>query len=133
MRERIRSELEAYFGLCFERLCRLALPVIYDHEGVNAAFEIGEYWDKQIQIDVVGLRDDHWTDLGECKWGTVRSHKKLLEDLVRKVQIYPNTRGATIGKKLFLRKKPSAKIISTSDVSWYGLDDLYEVQITDYH
>ena len=58
MSDRIRSELDAYYGLCFEHLCRQALPVIYDREGVNAAFEVGEYWDKNVQIDVVGLRDE---------------------------------------------------------------------------
>ena len=126
MSDRIRSNLDAYFGLCFERLCRQALPIIYSREGVNAAFEIGEYWDKHVQIDVVGLRDDHWTDIGECKWGTVRSHNKLLKDLEKKVRVYPNTRGATIGRRLFLRKKPTAKLTKTSGVAWYGLEDLYE-------
>lgn len=126
MSERIRPELDAYFGLCFERLCRQALPVIYDREGVSTAFEVGEYWDKAVQIDVVGVRNDHWTDLGECKWGTVRSYKKFLEDLEKKVRAYPNKRGATICKRVFLRKKPGAKIQGTSDVHWYGLEDLYE-------
>ena len=91
----------------------------------NAAFEIGEYWDKHVQIDVVGLRDDHWTDLGECKWGTVRSYQKLLQDLETKVHAYPNIRGATIGKRLFLRKKLSNKVMKASGVDWYGLEDLY--------
>lgn len=126
MSERIRPELDAYFGLCFERLCRQALPVIYDREGVSTAFEVGEYWDKAVQIDVVGVRNDHWTDLSECKWGTVRSYKKFLEDLEKKVRAYPNKRGATICKRVFLRKKPDAKIQGTSDVHWYGLEDLYE-------
>ena len=126
MRERIRSGLKAYFGLCFERLCRRALAEIYDREGVNAAFDIGEYWDKHVQIDVVGLRDDHRTDLGECKWGTVRSYQKLLEDLETKVRAYPNTRGATIGRRLFLKKKPSTSVMQASGADWYGLEDLYQ-------
>lgn len=122
---RIRPELDTYFGLCFERLCRQALPVIYEREGIGAAFEVGEYWDKEVQIDVVGLRDDHWTDLGECRWGAVRSYKQLLQDLERKIRAYPNTRGATIGKRVFLRRKPGVKVQGTSDVLWYGLEDLY--------
>jgi AAA+ ATPase superfamily predicted ATPase len=125
LRDRIRPGLDTYFGLCFEHLCRQALPVIYEREGVGAAFEVGEYWDKAVQIDVVGLRDDHWTDIGECKWGTITSYKTLLEDLERKVRVYPNTRGATIGKRLFLRKKPGAKVHKPPDVHWYGLNDLY--------
>ena len=60
---------QTYFGHCFEALCREVLPEIYRREGVTAAFEIGEYWNKGTQIMLVGLRDDGWTDLGECKWG----------------------------------------------------------------
>ena len=125
LRERIRPQLASYFGLCFEQLCREALPSIYEREGVGAAFEVGEYWDRSVQIDVVGLRDDNWTDLGECKWGAVRSHVQIVEDLGRKVRAYPNARGATIGKRVFLRKKPKAKAADVSDVNWYGLEDLY--------
>jgi len=43
--------------------------MIYMTEGVIASFEIGEYWDPRVQIDIVGFRRDNWTDLGECKWG----------------------------------------------------------------
>ena len=125
LRARIRPELAPYFGLCFERLCRQALPFIYEREGVGAAFEIGEYWDRDIQIDIVGLRDDHWTDLGECKWGSVKSYKALLKELERKISAYPNARGATIGKRIFLKKKPGVKVHLGSDVFWYGLNELY--------
>jgi len=53
----------------------LALSGLYLKDRVTAAFEVGQYWSKTTRIDVVGLRDDGWTDLGECKWGTVRSSK----------------------------------------------------------
>jgi AAA+ ATPase superfamily predicted ATPase len=125
LRERIRPELDAYFGLCFETLSRQALPVIYEREGVNAAFEVGEYWDKEVQIDIVGLRDDHWTDLGECKWGSVKSYKMLINDFERKIRAYPNIRGATIGKRIFMRKKPGTQVRSVSDTKWYDLEDMY--------
>ena len=75
--ERIAPSLEAWFGDGFERLCREALPLIYASEGVAAGFEIGEYWSADTQIDVVGMREDNWTDLGECKWGAVRSARAL--------------------------------------------------------
>ena len=125
LRARIRPELNPYFGLCFERLCRQALPLIYEREGVGAAFEVGEYWDRDIQIDIVGLRDDQWTDLGECKWGSVKSYKALTKEFERKVAAYPNARGATIGKRIFLRKRPGIKVRTGSDILWYGLEDLY--------
>lgn len=125
--DRIRGELDAYFGICFEQLCRQALPVIYEQENVRAAFEIGEYWDKNIQIDIVGLRDDHWTDLGECKWGNIKSYTSLIKDFENKTHAYPNTRGATICKRIFLKQKPGAKVKRPSNVNWHSLEDLYQL------
>ncbi|MDE0691275.1 MAG: ATP-binding protein [Gammaproteobacteria bacterium] len=124
-KERIAPSLEAYFGTCFERLCREALPLIYAHEGITAAAEVGEFWNAETQIDVVGLRNDNWTDLGECKWGTVRSPKALANELDHRARRYPNHRGATIGRRFFTRRKPSA---AANDPRWHSLEDLYALQ-----
>ena len=121
--ERIRPSLDAWFGACFERLCREAMPRIYAREGVAAGFEIGEYWNREVQIDVVGVRDDHWTDIGECKWGTVRSTRALTAELERKQAAYPNTQGATIARRYFVRRKPAAAKAALKE--WYSLADLY--------
>ena len=121
--DRIRPSLNAWFGTCFERLCREALPLIYASEGVAAGFEIGEYWNPEVQIDVVGVRDDNWTDLGECKWGTVRSTRALTTELERKLAAYPNSEGATIARRYFVRRKPAAAKAATN--GWYSLADLY--------
>ena len=125
-RERVRPDLPSWFGLCFERLCREALPRLYEREGVGAAFQVGEYWDKSVQIDVVGLRDDGWTDIGECKWGTVRSRPALEAELAAKVGAYPNPRGATLGRRAFLRCRPAGTPREANGVRWHDLDDLYE-------
>ena len=120
----IRPHLEPYFGLCFERLCREALPWLYLKEGVAAAFEVGQYWSKTTQIDVVGLRDDGWTDLGECKWGPVRSPKAVEQELETKLREFPNPRGATLGRRIFTRQKPKTAETS-SGARWHSLEDLY--------
>ena len=123
-RNRIAPSLDAWFGSCFERLCREALPLVYASEGVGAGFEVGEYWSPAVQIDVVGVRDDNWTDLGECKWGAVRSSRALEAELDRKAKAFPNRRGATLAYRYFVRRKPAEK----EKVSgWYSLDDLYAV------
>ena len=70
---------------------------------VAASFEVGEYWDKRCQIDVVGLRQDGWTDLGECRWGAVRSARPVRADLEANVVLYPTRRNATIGRRGFTR------------------------------
>ena len=124
-RERIAPALAAWFGGCFERLCCEALPLIYASEGVGAGFEIGEYWSPKTQIDVVGMREDNWTDLGECKWGAVRSPRALEAELERKVKLYPNTRGATLGRRYFVRRKPAAR---EGAKGWYSLEDLYALE-----
>jgi len=124
--QRIRPELDAYWGSCFEALCREALPALYEREGVSAAFEVGEYWDKAVQIDLVGHRDDGWTDLGECKWGSVRSRPALEAELQAKVERYPNPRNATIGRRLFVRDERAVPETPGEGVRWHHLAELYE-------
>ena len=123
-RDRIAPALDAWFGAGFEGLCREALPLIYAHEGVSAGFQVGEYWSRLTQLDVVGLRDDDRTDLGECKWGAVRSPAALEAELDRKAERYPNSRGATLGRRYFVRRLPAAR---RGRDGWYSLDDLYEL------
>lgn len=120
--DRIRPNLDAYFGYSFERLCRDALPGIYAREGISAPFEIGQYWNKDVQIDVVGYRHDGVTDLGECKWGKISGVQALVNDLQNKAGRYPNARGATIGRRIFVRDRPSTK---NDRVIWHDLEELY--------
>jgi uncharacterized protein len=116
--------LDAYFGGCFESLCREALPWLYRREGLTAAFNMGEYWSRDVQIDVGGVRDDGWTDLGECKWGTVRSPASVEQELEEKVRAYPNRRGATIGRRIFVRQAPPGAR-EAGGARWHGLEELY--------
>ena len=127
MRELVRRDLEAYFGSCFERLCREALPLIYSRDGMTAPFHVGEYWDKKVQIDVVGLRGDKWIDLAECKWGDRPSPSALAAELEEKVLQYPNPSNATIQRHIFTRqalRKPDAL---PDTVRWHTLQDLYRL------
>lgn len=122
----IKPQLDAYFGGCFERLCREALPALYAAEGVHAGFRVGEYWDKHVQIDVVGVRDDAWVDLGECKWGAIGSTRAVADELEAKVRAFPNKRGDTIGRRIFARTVPAAA--HDGPVRWHALESLYELE-----
>lgn len=126
--EIVKPELDAYFGSCFERLCREALADLYAVDGVSD-FTIGEWWDPTAQIDVVGLRDDGWTDLAECKWGPITSVPKIVAELERNVRAYPNARAATIGRRIFARRlpPPSARA-KIAGVVWHSLDQLYDLE-----
>jgi AAA+ ATPase superfamily predicted ATPase len=122
----IRPRLEAYFGACFEELCREALPTLYEKEAVQANFEIGSFWDSTTQIDVVGLREDRWIDIGECKWGAVDSVPTVIEELEQKVRRYPNTRGATIGRRLFLNSPRQRRKAVPEHIRVHTLENLYK-------
>ena len=98
----IQPQLDSYFGKRFEKLCQEALladyrkrKLVWDH--------VGRYWDKEIEVDVVGVRRDRWIDLGECKWGSVKSLGEVAQSLARKSARYPNPQGASIGKHIYLR------------------------------
>ncbi|MBL8950270.1 MAG: ATP-binding protein [Myxococcaceae bacterium] len=120
--ELIKPQLEGYFGLCFERLCREALPWLWASEKVTADAQVGEYWDKAVQLDVVGARSDGVIDLGECKWGAVGSPKALRDELERKVLAYPNPKNATLVRRLFVREARSPR---DDGAKWYDLESLY--------
>ena len=92
----------------------------------TAASEIGEYWDKETQIDVVGLRQDGWTDLGECKWGTVRSATALRAELEARLPHFPNQRHATVARRFFTRARVKVTVAKGTNERWHTLDDLYE-------
>lgn len=100
--ELVGPRLDAWFGDCFERLCRECLPLLYAKEGVHASFEIGQYWDATVQIDLVSARKDGWSDLGECKWGPVAA-RAVAAELEDKVKRFPNPDNATLGRRVFLR------------------------------
>jgi AAA+ ATPase superfamily predicted ATPase len=122
----VQPGLDAYFGLCFESLCREALPVLYERENVSALYEVGSYWDTDVQIDVVGLRRDGWTDLGECKWGRVKSIAAVAAEIDQKAACYPNDRGATICQRLFVQSPAKSTKAPANPLRIHTLEELYD-------
>jgi AAA+ ATPase superfamily predicted ATPase len=120
--ELIQPKLEAYFGHCFEDLCREALPGLYEDQKVSAPYRVGEYWDKNVQIDLVGLRQDGVVDLGECKWGAVRSSGSIAEELRAKAGHYPNKSGRSVFLHLFSRESPGR---TSEGIRHHDLKDIY--------
>ncbi|MBF0432872.1 MAG: hypothetical protein HQK83_16425 [Fibrobacteria bacterium] len=120
----IRPKLEAYFGYCFERICKAGLPYIYNKENVISPFEIGSFWDKHMQIDVVGIRQDRWIDLCECKWGPNIALKKTAVELMKKCENYPNRKNFTIRPRIFVRQIRKNSVLP-DHVSIHTLEDLY--------
>lgn len=122
-RDRVRPQLDAFFGLAFEGLCREALPWLYEQEGLTCSFEVGEYWDRTTQIDVVGVRSDGCIDVGECKWGTRVSANAVAAELADRAAHLPNPKNATVLRRAFSRNRPSGAV--PPGVRWHTLAELY--------
>lgn len=85
----VAPQWESFCGEGFERLCREALPSLYGREGVIGRFRVGEYWDRDTQTDVVGLRSDGWVDLAECRWPAAASVAEAARDITAQAARYP--------------------------------------------
>lgn len=121
----IAPSLPAYFGARFEGLGREALPLLYRAEGVQAPFEVGEYWSRDAQIDVVGLRQDGVTDLVECRWGAAPVAARVAEELRARAGHFPNARGARIRLRLFSELPPQGT--APDDLECHDLRGLYGI------
>ena len=64
------------------------------------------------------LDADGWLELGECKWGTVRSAPGLAAELDAKVVAHPNPRNATIGRRVSIVLGVTKIAPSCHGVSW---------------
>lgn len=124
-RELIRPHLESYLGLAFERLAREALIEIYRRDQVMSSFEIGEYWSRDVQIDLVGLRGDGVVDLGECKWGTISSAAEVERELQHKATLFPNRRASTLALHVFCREKILSRKKDEGPFRWHDLEGFY--------
>lgn len=116
----IAPQLDAWAGSVFERLCREALPRILASEGVRADLEVGAYWDKQVEIDIVGVRSDGVTELGECKWGPITA-SEITAQLAKKAERYANPKNHTLRRHAFVRVWKGK---APSDVTLHRLSDL---------
>lgn len=117
----VAPQWDAYCGESFERLCREALPLLYEAEGVTGKFEVGEFWERDCQIDVVGLRADGWVDLGECKWQGRPGIAEVRSELEARLQRYPLQR-RTAQLRAFFRARPAR---SSDVVRLHDLASLY--------
>lgn len=122
----IAPHFDAYCGLRFEALCREALPLLYQREGIHTAFEVGEYWDAHTQIDVLGYRNGEGIDVGECKWGSVRTGALVMAAVQEKMARYPNPHNLTVRGRIFSRL-PIRKERAEKKMRLHTLEELYEL------
>lgn len=72
----------------------------------------------------IGLRTDNRVDLGECKWGAIRSTVSLEEELSVRMRRYPNPSNATLQGRIFCRRAPK-RFSRPPTHRWHTLEELY--------
>jgi AAA+ ATPase superfamily predicted ATPase len=117
----VAPQWDAFCGDGFERLCREALPYLYEQEAVAGRYSVGEYWQHDSQIDVVGLRADGRVDLGECRWQADVPMARAIKELRARAEKYPAA-GRTKGLRVFVRARPRT---DPPGVRVHDLQELY--------
>ena len=114
----------------FERLCQDALPGLYPEE---TFLDIGRWWYKEHEVDVVGFTIDGTMVVGECKFTNAPfDHGALasLEDHAAEIRWTPETDKRNTKYALFTRNGVTQSVREAvserNDVHVFGLGDVTE-------
>lgn len=81
--ELIAPSFTEYIGPMFEHICQRRLPSLFS----NTFQDVGYWWHKQHELDVVGLTTTGTVVAGECKYTTRKMHEGDLADLERSASV----------------------------------------------
>jgi AAA+ ATPase superfamily predicted ATPase len=89
----MQSRLIAHTAWSFEEACR---QFVEDRAAQYGALKVGRYWDRSLEIDVVGVDEKSQVVLaGECKWSAKPLGLEVVRELQRKVaQVWPERQAA---------------------------------------
>lgn len=87
----MKERLGAHVAWAFEEACR---QYVEDTAADHNVVKVGRYWDKNMEVDVVGCNQDGAVVLaGECKWSTKPVGMDVADELVRKIsEAWPERR-----------------------------------------
>jgi uncharacterized protein len=72
----------SFSGYAFEELCNLYLLLHSNDE----LLDLGSYWDRQVEIDILARTKKGHTIVGECKWTNHKINRKELHRLEEKCE-----------------------------------------------
>ena len=97
--KRIEPHLSNYMGKVFEEICRQYLWKLLLMEQSPINFNtLGRWWGndpkqkKQTEIDIMGIEDKEAALFGECKWTNELVDADVVETLVHRASLFPQTR-----------------------------------------
>lgn len=127
--QRVAPQLDEFLGLAFEGLCR---EYVRRHGaetlGVVPSGEVGRFWSRDVEIDVLCRNVDGSHTCGECKWTRKPVGERELEDLQGKAQALPADWRHDLRFILFSRRGFTAALQTRAEgegVHLIGLDELY--------
>jgi hypothetical protein len=91
----------------------------------HAPYEIGEFWARDAQIDVVGLPGDGRVDLGECRRGAVRSAAAVEREIRERAAHWAGRGDPTVQLRVFSGTTRAPRGALPPDLRWHDLADLY--------
>lgn len=110
----IRKEFDAYIGKhVFEKICRDWLSMRADKGKFSFVPEdIGSYWDKDIEIDILGINHhDQVMVVGEAKWTNEKVGADVISELEAKSKLLQGKKDYYCHLAVFSRSGFSSKVL----------------------
>ena len=79
-------EFDVWVSKTYENLCRES--ILYSKEIPFPLLETGRWWDKNTEIDILGLGEKEIV-FGECKWSKKKVGLSVLQELQEKAKKFP--------------------------------------------
>ncbi len=79
--QHIAQDLDKFISFTFEELSNQLIQKTFKKESIT---EVGTYWDKDIELDLLAKTKSGLTIAGECKWKNQRISKNILNKLEKK-------------------------------------------------
>ncbi len=77
----IEKELDKFISFSFEELSNRLIQTVFTKDPIT---EVGTYWDKDIELDLLAKTKNNLVIAGECKWKNQRISKNILNKLQKK-------------------------------------------------
>lgn len=125
----VAPKWESYCGYSFELFCVKNIEAIMTLLGIKDTFKrSGTYWrpgtksQKGVQIDMIIERSDKTTHLIECKWSNGKIGKNIVDEILRKKELFPNPDKHTLKTVLITTHG------ATDDALRTGIDDVLTLE-----
>ncbi|MDY6765204.1 MAG: ATP-binding protein [Halobacteria archaeon] len=131
-RKAVESEMDRYVSRIFEEVCR---DVVYEEGFEFEATNVGRWWYKENEIDVVAINEEtNEILLGECKWTTDPVGINVLENLRTTSESVRWKNGSRREKYVLFSRSGFTENVKkvrrgSDDVLLYGTDEIEEISL----